>query len=117
MKIAQSFAVVRIRLFAIPALTIVLLSALAAPFIFDIQKASAATGRRRNSTTKYIKGPRGGCYYINSNGKKTYVDRSRCGSPSNGRVTSSGYIRGPRGGCYYINGNGNKAYVDRSLCN
>lgn len=26
----------------------------------------------------YIRGPRGGCYYINSNGNKTYVDRSKC---------------------------------------
>lgn len=25
-------------------------------------------------------GPRGGCYYINSNGNKTYVDRSYCGT-------------------------------------
>jgi hypothetical protein len=114
MKIARSFAVVCIRLFAIPALTIALLSA---PFVIDVQNASAAHGRRRNKTTKYITGPRGGCYYINSNGKKTYVDRTRCGSSSNGRVTSNGYFRGPRGGCYYINGNGNKTYVDRSLCN
>lgn len=26
----------------------------------------------------YILGPRGGCYYINRNGNRTYVDRSRC---------------------------------------
>jgi hypothetical protein len=26
----------------------------------------------------YIRGPRGGCYYINRNGNKTYVDRSMC---------------------------------------
>jgi hypothetical protein len=26
----------------------------------------------------YIRGSRGGCYYINSNGKKTYVDKSLC---------------------------------------
>ena len=26
----------------------------------------------------YIRGPRGGCYYINGNGNKTYVDRSMC---------------------------------------
>jgi len=26
----------------------------------------------------YIRGPRGGCYYINSTGKKTYVDHSLC---------------------------------------
>lgn len=69
-----------------------------------------------NSRT-YITGPRGGCYYINSNGNKTYVDRSLCGSPTNGQSTSTGYIRGPRGGCYYINSNGNKTYVNRSLCN
>lgn len=24
------------------------------------------------------KGPQGGCYYINSNGNKTYVNRSEC---------------------------------------
>lgn len=34
---------------------------------------------RRSSSIKYYKdGPRGGCYYINSNGNKTYVDRSYC---------------------------------------
>jgi hypothetical protein len=26
----------------------------------------------------YIRGKRGGCYYVNSNGNKTYVDRSLC---------------------------------------
>jgi hypothetical protein len=113
MKINQSFTVMR-RLFTVTALATVLLFS---HFILDTQNILAASGRRRNGNTKYITGPRGGCYYINSKGKKTYVDRSSCGSPSNGRVTSSGYIRGPRGGCYYINANGNKTYVNRSLCN
>lgn len=27
---------------------------------------------------KLNRGPRGGCYYINKNGNKTYVDRSLC---------------------------------------
>lgn len=27
---------------------------------------------------KYIRGPRGGCYYLNDSGKKTYVDKSLC---------------------------------------
>ena len=27
---------------------------------------------------KLYKGPQGGCYYINSNDNKTYVDRSEC---------------------------------------
>lgn len=29
-------------------------------------------------TRKLIRGKRGGCYYINRNGNKTYVDRSLC---------------------------------------
>lgn len=36
------------------------------------------TVRRPRVTRRYIRGPRGGCYYINSNGNRTYVDRSRC---------------------------------------
>ncbi len=35
-----------------------------------------STTRKRYRT--YIKGTRGGCYYINSRGNKTYVDRSLC---------------------------------------
>ncbi len=27
---------------------------------------------------RLYKGPRGGCYYMNSNNNKTYVDRSEC---------------------------------------
>lgn len=30
-----------------------------------------------NGNKLYL-GPQGGCYYINSNGNKTYVDRSEC---------------------------------------
>jgi len=33
---------------------------------------------RSSPSRTYIKGPRGGCYYINSSGKKTYVDHSYC---------------------------------------
>lgn len=38
------------------------------------------SSRRYKSTISrsYYKGPRGGCYYINSNGNKTYVSRSMC---------------------------------------
>lgn len=34
--------------------------------------------RKYTRTRRYIRGPRGGCYYINSNGNKTYVARSLC---------------------------------------
>lgn len=33
---------------------------------------------KSRSARQYIRGPRGGCYYINGNGNKTYVDRSLC---------------------------------------
>ncbi|WP_109853325.1 hypothetical protein [Aquimarina sp. AU58] len=33
---------------------------------------------RPKTTRTYYRGPRGGCYYINSNGNKTYVARSMC---------------------------------------
>jgi endonuclease YncB( thermonuclease family) len=36
------------------------------------------TDLKTQSGRKYIRGPRGGCYYINSKGNKTYVDRSLC---------------------------------------
>src|SRR5690606_34073296 len=47
-------------------------------------KSTSSSNRTRSSSVKkptgrtYIRGPRGGCYYINSNGNKTYVDRSFC---------------------------------------
>lgn len=31
------------------------------------------------SSRTYVKGPRGGCYYLNSGGSKVYVDKSFCG--------------------------------------
>lgn len=46
---------------------------------------SSPTPSRRSSDTPntgnyggYIRGPRGGCYYISSSGRKVYVDRSMC---------------------------------------
>ncbi|WP_299897174.1 hypothetical protein [uncultured Aquimarina sp.] len=42
---------------------------------------SSTTKKKRyrfKPNRKYIRGSRGGCYYINSNGNKTYVDRSLC---------------------------------------
>src|SRR5690606_33406875 len=42
--------------------------------------SSYSSPKRKSSAVQktYIRGPRGGCYYINSNGNKTYVDRSLC---------------------------------------
>ena len=36
------------------------------------------SSKRSSSKSEYITGPRGGCYYINGNGKKVYVDHSYC---------------------------------------
>jgi hypothetical protein len=41
------------------------------------QSQSKALPTARQSSI-YIRGPRGGCYFINRNGRKTYVDRSLC---------------------------------------
>jgi hypothetical protein len=38
----------------------------------------ADSSKASTSYRTYIRGPRGGCYYINSNGNKTYVSRSYC---------------------------------------
>ncbi len=40
---------------------------------------SKKTQKRQSKSRSYIRGPRGGCYYINSNGNKTYVSRNLCG--------------------------------------
>lgn len=88
-----------------------------------------------SSDRKYMVGPRGGCYYLNSSGKKTYVDKKFCGitegssdkkaednksSESSNKKSGAGgrtYIKGSRGGCYYLNDSGKKVYVkDKSLC-
>lgn len=49
-------------------------------------------------------GPRGGHYYINGNGNKTYV------TPQS-TINNNNIQTGPRGGQYYINRNGNKTYI------
>jgi uncharacterized protein YgiM (DUF1202 family) len=42
------------------------------------RSSSTYTPKKRSSYRRYITGPRGGCYYINSNGNKVYVSRSLC---------------------------------------
>lgn len=41
-------------------------------------KSEGTSNRRTTTSRTYIQGPRGGCYYINSRGNKTYVARSMC---------------------------------------
>jgi endonuclease YncB( thermonuclease family) len=103
------------------------------------KKAQQAIDRENR---KYLVGEKGGCYYLNSSGKKSYVDKKFCANistkkegtepptevQSEGEIfpvkptekkDSSGrtYIKGSRGGCYYLNSSGKKVYVDRELCN
>lgn len=42
------------------------------------KRKTKVASSRTSSSTIYMTGPRGGCYYINSNGNKTYVSRSLC---------------------------------------
>ncbi len=39
---------------------------------------AGASAAQPAQARKLIRGRRGGCYYINRNGNKTYVDRSLC---------------------------------------
>ena len=39
----------------------------------SVEKAVRVPGRT------YVKGPKGGCYYLNTSGKKTYVNKELCG--------------------------------------
>ena len=39
---------------------------------------TAAKPTNSGSARTYLKGPKGGCYYLNSSGNKTYVDHSYC---------------------------------------
>jgi len=41
-------------------------------------ESSQSKQYKTRTTRVYYRGPRGGCYYINSNGNKTYVSRSLC---------------------------------------
>lgn len=40
--------------------------------------ALAPAPRQSGANSGYIRGPRGGCYYYSSSGRKVYVDRSLC---------------------------------------
>lgn len=44
----------------------------------DDDKATPSTNCGTHNGNKLQVGPEGGCYYINANGNKTYVDRSEC---------------------------------------
>lgn len=50
----------------------------AMPLVGAPSRPRATQPSRSSSRSGYIRGPRGGCYYINRNGNKTYVDRSMC---------------------------------------
>ncbi len=42
------------------------------------RKTKVYSAPKASSSETYLTGPRGGCYYINRNGNKTYVSRSLC---------------------------------------
>lgn len=52
--------------------------ATAMPLVSAPARQRASQPYRSSSRSGYIRGPRGGCYYINRNGNKTYVSRSLC---------------------------------------
>ena len=85
-------------------------------------KLHTPTGETYKGRTVYI-GKRGGKYYLNRNGNKTYIRSGkkqsqnqlspRSTSPLKARPSSRTIYTGPRGGRYYINSKGRKVYVKR----
>lgn len=47
-------------------------------YVAPAPKRKIKISSRSSSSRVYLTGPRGGCYYVNSNGNKTYVNRSLC---------------------------------------
>jgi endonuclease YncB( thermonuclease family) len=110
-----------------------------APWAYRADKKVNQESEKANR--KYLVGAKGGCYYLNSSGNKTYVDKKFCNgisnisevkvkaesnpsktdsrkeSPKKAETTDKTYLKGSRGGCYYLNSKGNKVYVDKELCN
>ena len=106
---------------------------------WQIQKYTAPEKVDKELSSKKVqfKGPRGGKYYYNPNGKKTYV-KSKVSDYLNPKKSSNLYTlpynnsssstsnqpssvnkgkeiqTGPRGGQYYINSNGNKTYIKKN---
>ena len=82
-------------------------------------KLHTPTGEIYKGRTVYV-GKRGGKYYINRNGNKTYLPAGKKQSqnqlsPRSVKTGSSNrtIYTGPRGGRYYINSKGRKVYVKR----
>lgn len=103
------------------------------PWDYRTAKKTAQTTEKANR--KYETGAKGRCFYVNSSGNKTYVNKKFCATvnkPANvtglevtvtqktehkSDSSSRTYIKGSRGGCYYLNDKGNKVYVsDKYLC-
>jgi hypothetical protein len=54
--------------------------------MFSNIASHAANTYRPKTPHTYITGPRGGCYYINSHGNKTYVDRALCAKATSKKI-------------------------------
>ena len=48
------------------------------PAALSSEKPTAETNTNASTTRTYVKGPRGGCYYLNTSGSKVYVDKKFC---------------------------------------
>ena len=61
-------------------LLIILLFSIVSSALYSCEAEAGSCGTRTVSgvVRSLNKGPDGGCYYINSNGNKSYVDRSDC---------------------------------------
>lgn len=61
-------------------LLIIFLYSIVSPALYSCNTEADDCGTRTVSgvSRSLNRGPEGGCYYVNSNGNKSYVDRSDC---------------------------------------
>jgi colicin import membrane protein len=71
-------------------------------------------GKTRDGRTVYA-GPKGGFYYLTSNGNKIYIKETELiGAKIVGKTSDGKTIfEGPRGGRYYYNSNSEKTYLKK----
>lgn len=88
----------------------------------NAQKPNTEVKAEKDKVVSGVKGPegqlvyegaKGGQYYINKNGNKTYIkDEDKVVKGKKGPEGQPVYV-GPNGGEYYINKSGNKTYLKK----
>jgi colicin import membrane protein len=76
-----------------------------------VQTDKIISGQKGPDGQMVFEGPKGGQYYFNKNGNKTYLKPDDNIVPGKKGPDGQSVYLGPKGGQYYINKNGNKTFI------